>query len=226
MTDTGDIMAGDELYQDARDEVIEYLSTQYSRDVIDETEFERRVDQANGAQQINALISVVLDLPDSQGLINRITAPALRRGGAAPGQPDTAGRSLEPSRLEPGTTRSVVAIFAGSDLTGEWDVPETVNSLSVFGGARIDLRDAHLPPGDTHIHALSVFGGTDVIVPEGVNVEVRGIGIFGGFSRPRRSRRFDNAPRVIVDGLAFFGGVDVHVRGPRGGRSRDDRDRD
>jgi len=215
-------MANGDRMESARDEVIDYLSAQYSHDFLNEEEFERRVGLAHDASQINGLVSVVLDLPGSQGLINRITAPAVRGEQTPPAQ---TARPAYDSPATAGQSRSVVAIFSGSDLRGEFDVPETVNVLSVFGGSNIDLREAHLPSGDIYIHALSVFGGTNVIVPEGVNVEVRGIGIFGGFSHSRRAQKYDNAPRIIVDGVAFFGGVDVKVARRRRGRDEESFDR-
>lgn len=218
-------MSGGDRYQKARDEVIEFLSGQYSQDVIDEAEFERRVTLANEAEHANGLVSLVVDLPDSQALINRITAPAASTAGRPPAAPSGPSWGIQTGSKGSGGGRAVVSIFSGSDLRGEWDVPETVNVLSVFGGSHIDLREARFPEGDVYIHALSVFGGTDVIVPEGVNVEVRGIGIFGGFSRPKRTQRYDNAPRIIVDGIAFFGGVDVkHPRSRHGKRYIDEED--
>ncbi|WP_455382607.1 LiaF domain-containing protein, partial [Salinispira pacifica] len=164
-------MADDNPRERAREEVIEYLSSQYSKDVIDEEEFERRVELAHSADRVNGLVSLVVDLPESQELINRITAPV-------PAGRDTYGAQAPASRgqqefreAEPGSTRTLMAIFSGSDLRGHFEVPQTVNCLSVFGGSRIDLRDAILPAGDVHIHAVALFGGTDIIVPEGVNVE-------------------------------------------------------
>lgn len=200
-------MARENPDEQTREEVIEYLSTQYSKDVIDETEFERRVELAHAADRVNSLVSLVVDLPESQALINRITSPAILADGASaslvrdePGVP-----------AEPGSSRTLMAFFSGTDMSGNFEMPESVNSLSVFGGARIDLRDAVLPAGDVHIHAVAFFGGTDIIIPEGVNVETRGFGIFGGFSQPKRARRYPNAPRIIIDGVAFFGGVDVKI---------------
>lgn len=200
-------MARENPDEQTREEVIEYLSTQYSNDVIDEAEFERRVELANGADRVNSLVSLVVDLPESQVLINRITAPAIRADGAP-----AAVVHGHPGRVaEPGSSRTLMAIFSGTDMSGDFDMPESVNSLSVFGGARIDLRDAVLPAGDIHIHAVAFFGGTDIIIPEGVNVETRGFGIFGGFSQPKRARHYPNAPRIIVDGVAFFGGIDIKI---------------
>ncbi|HUX12257.1 MAG TPA: LiaF domain-containing protein [Spirochaetia bacterium] len=209
-------MAGDNQHEQSREEVIEFLSTQYSRDVIGESEFERRVGLAHSAEQANGLVSLVVDLPDSQGLINRITAPAPRNFDQ---------RAVGSASSGTAPSRTLMAIFSGSDMRGRFEMPESVNTLSVFGGTHIDLRQAELPAGDVHIHAVAFFGGAEIIVPEGVNVETRGIGIFGGFSHPRRARHYENAPKIIIDGVAFFGGIDVRIARPRESDDRKDRGR-
>jgi len=202
-------MARENPDEQAREEVIEYLSTQYSNDVIDETEFERRVELAHSAERVNSLVSLVVDLPESQALINRITAPAVRAAGAPAAV--VRGQLQSGTAAEPGSSRTLIAFFSGTDMSGDFAMPESVNSLAIFGGARIDLRDAILPAGDVHIRVVACFGGTDIIVPEGINVETRGVGIFGGFSQPKRARHYPNAPRIIIDGVAFFGGVDIKI---------------
>jgi len=50
----------------------------------------------------------------------------------------------------------------------------------------------------------------DVIVPPGVEVVVRGVGIMGGFDHRENGVPAEpGAPRVIVTGVAFWGGVSV-----------------
>jgi hypothetical protein len=70
---------------------------------------------------------------------------------------------------------------------------------------------------------LDLFGGTDVYVPEGVEVDFRGFGLFGGADEhgadpPTRP----GAPFLRVWALALFGGTDLW-RVPAGatGRRRD-----
>jgi hypothetical protein len=65
------------------------------------------------------------------------------------------------------------------------------------------------------------MGGVNVIVPPGVEVNVRGIGIMGGFDHTQSGVPGDpGAPRVIVTGLAFWGGVGVERKVTRAEKLR------
>lgn len=210
-----------------RADVIDYLSARYSHDDLSETEFERRVELANEATSVSQLIQIVVDLPQSTALINRITSAAVsREEKGRTDSPDTP-RDMQKNagwvsvRNPEQESRTIMAVFSGSDLTGRWSVPAGLNAVAVFGGTKIDLTEAEIPAGRFYIHAMSVFGGVEIIIPEGVNVESRGFAIFGGFSRPRDAGRYPGGPTLVVDGIAFFGGVEVKDR--RSPRRRDRR---
>ena len=106
-----------------------------------------------------------------------------------------------------------IAIFSGAERKGVWDPPRTLNAIAVFGGCEIDLREARIPAGGMTINAAVLFGGLEVIVPEDLNIQVNGAGIFGGFGG--KSRKASNDPRtptVKISGVAIFGGVDVKIK--------------
>ena len=50
--------------------------------------------------------------------------------------------------------------------------------IAVMGGAQVDLCDAELEP-DTDLVATAVFGGVEVLVPEGVHVDLGGFAFLG-----------------------------------------------
>lgn len=192
-----------------REQVIEQLSTGYSRDLLSETEFEERLETATGADTHSDLRALIVDLP----LAGSPNPPAVQ--GATPPEP-VADRSTFP--INTGEVRkesTVIAIFSGSDRKGLWDPPKTLNVVAMFGGSDIDLRDAHFPPGGMTINAVAMFGGVDIIVPEGINVEVSGAGIFGAFDegkRKTRPRPIPGAPTIKIEGVAIFGGVDIKYK--------------
>ena len=186
-----------------RERVIEQLSNGYSHDLLSEEEFEQRLDTATGANSHADLRGLIFDLP----VAGSPNAPAVADGGAL-------GRSARDSfpinRGEVTAESSVIAIFSGSDRTGVWAPPKTLNVVAMFGGSDIDLRDAELPPGGMTITAVAMFGGIDIVVPEGINVVVSGAGIFGAFEgRKRKTPAIPGAPTIKVEGVAIFGGVEV-----------------
>ena len=187
-----------------RERVIEQLSSGFSQDLLNEHEFEERLSTATNAVAHAELRALLVDLP----VAGAPDAPVPLGERSAVGQ---RGYVMNPGSAP--SEASVIAVFSGSDRKGVWDPPKQLNVVSIFGGSDIDLRNARLPVGGMTITAVSFFGGTEIIVPEGVNVHVSGIGLFGAFEG---ATRFDDpipgAPTIKVEGAAIFGAVEVKTK--------------
>jgi predicted membrane protein len=126
-------------------------------------------------------------------------------------------------------TQRILTVFSSNTRSGYWEPPERLEVLALFGGAKLDFRDANLYSGVTVVYCLALFGGVDIIVPEELEVDANGTGLFGGFEhkplkeRKRRlfrrgepeteERKLDEEPPVLmIRGLALFGGVTIRVR--------------
>jgi hypothetical protein len=59
------------------------------------------------------------------------------------------------------------------------------------------------------------MGGIEILVPEGLNVQVHGFGFMGGYSGTPAGPVDGSSPTVHVKGFAFMGGVDVKRKPPR-----------
>ena len=71
------------------------------------------------------------------------------------------------------SSQAISAIFGGSRRTGAWVSPDQIRARAYFGEVKLDFREAILPPsGIVEVYATAVFGGVDVIVPKGADVEV------------------------------------------------------
>lgn len=78
-----------------------------------------------------------------------------------------------------------------------------------YGGGIIDLRGATLDPAGATLRVRTVFGGGQLLVPESWQVTTRVMGVGGaGDGRPRMERAAD-APRLTIEGMAFFGGLGI-----------------
>lgn len=202
MSDTGK-----DSLERLREHVIEQLSTGYARDFLSESEFEQRLDTATGAETHADLRGLIFDLPPA----GSPDAPAV-----VGDQPVARGEREQfmINRGQVAEESSLVAIFSGAERKGVWDPPKRLNVVAIFGGGDIDLREAHFPPGGLTITAVAMFGGVEITVPEGTNVEMSGAGILGGFeSRKRKKPPVPGAPTVKVEGVAILGGVDVRFKG-------------
>jgi hypothetical protein len=107
----------------------------------------------------------------------------------------------------------VVAVLGGADTSARSQHFRHANVSAVFGGATLDMREARLDPGAT-VDALALFGGVDVIVPQGWRVDLGGLPIFGGYDDKTTAAGdlSPDAPVLRVAATAIFGGVDVKNR--------------
>ena len=100
------------------------------------------------------------------------------------------------------------AVFSGTNLTFAGEIFRGAELNAVFGGVKCDLRGAIID-GDGVIQASAIFGGVDILVPDGVNVKIHSTSIFGGVSDKKRAGVKENAPTLYVNATCMFGGVDI-----------------
>lgn len=118
-------------------------------------------------------------------------------------------------------TIELVGIFEGFELESRATAFRGGTLLSWFGGGTLDLRNAKLAPDGARLTVQALFGGAQIVVPDGWDVECRLIGIAGGLGddRPDHAHPHVNPlvrPLLTIDGWAAFGGVGVSSerRGP------------
>jgi hypothetical protein len=118
-----------------------------------------------------------------------------------------------PARSRKRPRRFLVGIFGGPTLRGRWRAGRRLFSLALFGGVDVDLREAALDRPVLTIFMLTLWGGSDVYVPQGVEVDVTGFALFGGNDQwGDEGDLHPGSPLVRVVMLTLFGGADVwHV---------------
>ncbi|MER5223972.1 DUF1707 SHOCT-like domain-containing protein [Streptomyces flaveus] len=198
-----------------RERVVEVLREAVAEGRLDMEEFEERLDATYKARTYGELAPITRDLPAAG-----VTPPSpvsMVKEPAGSGSGDWAGRIVGGE----GSSQWGVAIMSGFERKGRWTMPKRFNAFAFWGGGDIDLREADFADREVVVNCVAIMGGLDVIVPPGVEVVVRGIGIMGGFDQREEGVRGDpGAPRVIVTGFAFWGGVDVRRKLTRAERLR------
>ncbi|MFH8340321.1 DUF1707 domain-containing protein [Streptomyces sp. AM6-12] len=184
-----------------RERIAEVLRDALAEGRLDMGEFEERLEAAYRARTYGELAPLTRDLPAS-------AAPAPV---SFTKQPVAEGSWASRIVGGAGTSSGGVAILSGFERKGRWTVPKRFNCLAFMGGADIDLRDADFADREVEINVVAIMGGVQVTVPPGVEVVVRGLGIMGAFEHPRDEGFTEEpgAPRVIIGGFAFWGGVGV-----------------
>ena len=95
--------------------------------------------------------------------------------------------------------------------SGPWSVPAENSFRTWFGHIKLDLRQAQISATETHIHARALFGNVDLLVPEGVEVEVQARTQMGRTSLQVGSG-IAGAPRIVLTGGTLFGDIKVRHR--------------
>ena len=195
-----------------RERVAEVLRDALAEGRLDMEEFEERLEATYRARTYGELAPITRDLP-----VGQVTAPKvdMRK------QPGPEGSWASRIVGGEGSSAWAVAVMSGFQRKGSWTVPRRFNCFAFWGGGDIDLRDANFAAGEVEINCVAIMGGVQVIVPPGVEVVVRGIGIMGGFDhREEGTPGEPGAPRVIVTGFAFWGGVGVERKLTKADRLR------
>ncbi len=95
--------------------------------------------------------------------------------------------------------------------SGCWTVPPENSFRTWFGNIKLDLREAQLSATETHRHARGLFGNVDLLVPEGVEVEVHARTQVGR-TNLQATAGIHGAPRIVLTGGTFFGDIKVRHR--------------
>ncbi len=171
-----------------RDLVVTELCEHFAADHLELDELERRLEVADRAETDVELDALLRDLP----ALAEAPPPKL-------------------ARVRPAKRGWALAVMGGSTRKGEWTPPRQLNAVAVMGGVELDFRHARMAPGTTHVTAVAVCGGVTLILPPGLPVEVRGLGILGAVDHVEQASEpaHPDTPTLKVTALACMGGVDV-----------------
>ena len=145
-------------------------------------EFSERVEAALRAQAGGELAQAQEDLPDIF-----VAAPGSRR---------------KPARV-------TTALFGHVARRGRLRLRKRALAASGFADLDFDLREVTVNHWQTTVTIVAAFGNVDLYVPEGINVNVGGITVFGHRRDWGRDADRPNAPAIHVRVLGFAGTIDV-----------------
>jgi hypothetical protein len=196
-----------------RERVAEMLRDALAEGRLDMEEFEERLEATYAARTYGELAPITRDLP-APGVA---PPPVVALHGGPGGVRSWADRIVGGD----GSSGTAVGVLSGFHRKGRWTVPKRMTCFAFWGGGELDLREADFADREVGITCVTIMGGVHVIVPPGVEVVVRGIGIMGGFDQHESGSAGDpGAPRVIVRGFAFWGGVGVDRKETKAERQR------
>ena len=155
------------------------------------------------------------------------TVPASRLAASPEARPP-----LETTDDPPLTQESFRAICSSNQRAGRWEPADEIQVLAICGEVTLDFTRAELPPsGMIEIHAWSICGEVNIIVPDGAEIELEGEPVLGSIEQqvlkrgPREWSRESvtgerdedlpaplppqEAPYFRIDGRAILGSIKV-----------------
>ena len=107
-------------------------------------------------------------------------------------------------------SKGEAAVFGGVDRHISVQDFHEAQCTAIFGGCKIDLRDAQIQGREAVLETYAIFGGVEIRVPDDWEAVNRNVTIFGGVSDHRRhSPRGPDTKTLILEGATVFGGTEV-----------------
>ena len=177
-----------------RDAVLRTLGDHAAVGRLTLDELEERYGRALAAKTRGELATLTSDLPREAG----------QAGGPTPA----------PVPRKP--VRWMVAIMSGSHRRGRFRAVGSINAVAIMGGDEIDLREAEIEGVELTVNLFALMGGSNIYVPDSVEVEVGGFSLMGGHEevgseRPPRP----GAPLIRVRVYTLMGGATIYRLPPQ-----------
>jgi predicted membrane protein len=99
--------------------------------------------------------------------------------------------------------------FSGKDVVVKSKEFEYGEFSAIFGGVKVDLRNAEFKNGKAVVEVNAIFGGAEVLIPENCKVVSDVTPIFGGYEDKVSSKSAKADMTLHIKGSAIFGGVEV-----------------
>jgi len=105
-----------------------------------------------------------------------------------------------------------VYVFGGGDRQVNTKNFKGGSLFAVFGGYKVDFRNADIDGDHAVLDSSAIFGGGEIRVPDTWLVSVKGVGIFGAYEDKTRHVQPDPSKptkTLIIRGVAMFGGIEI-----------------
>ena len=124
----------------------------------------------------------------------------------------TAGLERAPAPPPAGKVERQRAILSSLRRDGHWRLAPRTRFTAMLGSVTLDLRQAVLPGPTIEIKARAILGSVEVIVPEGVEVDVSGSSILSGENLLIEGTPPAGAPLVRIRHSGLLGSLTVRSR--------------
>ncbi|WKD61676.1 hypothetical protein CCICO_08305 [Corynebacterium ciconiae DSM 44920] len=212
-----------------RSRVLDHLAQAYADGRLDYSEFDERSTQASTSRFIDELGPLIADLGGyhQHGLgphpsLQPASSPAHEGAPARPAESGDAARAAMDrvnQRVIGGTGAAQSFSLCGANsFSGGSTLASQHDTVVVFSGSTFDLRSTPLVSAHTTITVNVMFGGCEIIVPEGMRVIMNPTTVLGDCSLKVKNKVQINpatlpahAPSVTINGFVLCGSCEVVV---------------
>jgi hypothetical protein len=112
--------------------------------------------------------------------------------------------------------RWMIPIMGGSHRRGRFRAVGSINAVAIMGGDEIDLREAEIEGGELTLNLIAIMGGSNIYVPDSVDLEVGGFSLMGGHEEiGRELPPRPGAPVIRIRIYTLMGGASVYRLPPQ-----------
>jgi len=106
--------------------------------------------------------------------------------------------------------------MGGSQRRGRFRTVGSINAVAIMGGDEIDLREAEIEGGELTLNLFALMGGSNIYIPDSVDVEVGGFSVMGGHEEVGRERPpRPGAPVIRIRVYTLMGGASIYRLPPQ-----------
>lgn len=117
-------------------------------------------------------------------------------------------RPVRPKKGDTSNFASYYGIFGGGEYPNSSPDFKGANTWAIFGGVELDLREATIQK-EAFVNSYTIFGGGEIYVPPDVNVVVKGVPVFGGFSNEVKKPFDESLPTLNIYCVTVFGAMEI-----------------
>ncbi len=212
-----------DLIEKRRHLLIDRLTERYAKDELPLTEYERLVQDAHNAVELQDL-AVVEAIVGGTGYKANSQSAAFKHENMQPHEPQSPKAPLyaplyvpqppDSPFYSPDKVQSSVSILADRRHTGKWLKKPTVAAIAILGSQIFDFRGIDLPAGPTTLEALAILGSLEIIVPSNLAVRMEVLPVAGDATVDKGVETVErpDEPVLVVTGNAILGSVRVRIK--------------
>ncbi len=186
-----------------REQLIDFLTECFARDIIDTDEYERRVAAIQSANSYGELEPIVQDLRDPGASFTRVARPdrkELNRNELNRNELDLT-RGKKPQRI--------LSILSNQQLAGDWLNRDSVLVQALLASVTCDLRDSRLF-SITRIQIYCLMAKLKIYIPRGIALESNVAPILAEICQKERSpAQMPGAPIIQMSGVLIMS--ELHI---------------